>query len=227
MFKEQNDKLATDVSEADHRIANHLTLLMAMAQREMARLPAAGTVEATEVRALLRDLSLRIEAIANLHRLISAKAGERVAVVRLVGEVCAHLRAVAPPGQVLLSMDCATDAEISGEQASWVARIVSEILTNALKYAHPTGIALQLDVTCQRMNDAIKIEISDDGVGLPEHFDSASGGGVGFKMMRSAIQRLGGRLEFDSGPTGLTSRLVVPLDSADRRNVIDFATHAM
>jgi PAS domain-containing protein len=69
-------------------------------------------------------------------------------------------------------------------------------------------------VTCSQVREGwVTIEITDDGVGLPEGFDPATDGGTGFRVMRALSQRLQARLGFKSTSLGLRVSLRVPLDA--------------
>lgn len=89
--------------------------------------------------------------------------------------------------------------------------IVTEAITNAIKYAHPTGVPGKVVVSCQQdLKSAIAIQVTDDGVGLPENFDAASDGNTGFSLMRASSERLGATLAFKSTSLGLEVSLSVP-----------------
>jgi hypothetical protein len=61
--------------------------------------------------------------------------------------------------------------------------IICEILTNALKYAHPAGVPVRLVVTCESdAQGTLLVSVSDDGVGLPEGFNPMKDGGIGFQV---------------------------------------------
>ncbi len=73
--------------------------------------------------------------------------------------------------------------------------IVCEILTNAMKYAHPAGVPVRMVVSCNYMSDgALQVRVSDDGVGLPEGFDPAKDGGIGFQIIRALAAEIGAEL---------------------------------
>ena len=54
------------------------------------------------------------------------------------------------------------------------------------------------------------IEAGDDGIGLPENFDTARDGGLGFKVIRSLVGQIGARLQIDSNELGLLFRIRLP-----------------
>ncbi len=52
--------------------------------------------------------------------------------------------------------------------------------------------------------------MSDDGVGLPEGFDPAKDGGIGFQIIRTLTAEIDGLLDVSSDNLGATFRLKVP-----------------
>ncbi len=95
--------------------------------------------------------------------------------------------------------------------ASSLALIVSAAVNNAIKHAHPSGVPGEIGIYCRRdAADALVVEVTDDGVGLPEGFDPTSDGGFGFQVMRAQSEQLGATLTFESTSLGLRLQLRVP-----------------
>jgi two-component sensor histidine kinase len=105
------------------------------------------------------------------------------------------------------------------DQATPVALIVSELVTNALKYAHPAGVAGRILVSCRLTGAGLVVEVTDDGVGLSEDFDPHSDGGLGFRVVRGLARQLGADLVYESSDIGLIVRLVLGADE-DEHQVI-------
>src|SRR4051794_28539294 len=195
--------------EADHRIANNLAMLASLIRlhaREVARrerpLPPA------EVARLLQELCAKVETVARLHRALALAGTDRIPIATYVRELCDTVASLSPSTKTSVSTACEQD--VAGTRALPVGFIVAEMMANALKYAHPTGIPVLLNVTCTQADDAaVCIEVTDDGVGLPERFDPSSDGGLGFRLMRSLAQQIGAELNFTSSPLGTTCRLVL------------------
>src|SRR5947209_14519909 len=195
--------------EADHRIANNLTMLASLIRlhaREVARrerpLPPA------EVASLLQELCAKVETVARLHRALALAGTDRIPIAAYVRELCDTAASLSPSARTSVSTACEQD--LAGARALPVGFIVAEMMANAIKYAHPTGIAVLLTVTCREADDAsICIEVSDDGIGLPEGFEPSSDGGLGFKLMRALAQQIGAELNFTSNPLGTTCRLLL------------------
>ena len=82
-----------------------------------------------------------------------------------------------------------------------LALIVSEAVTNAIKYAHPAGTPVTLKIRCHRdETGALVIAVEDDGGGLPEGLDPAVDGGLGFQAMRMLARQIEAELSFESSP---------------------------
>jgi signal transduction histidine kinase len=82
--------------------------------------------------------------------------------------------------------------------AANVYRIVQEALSNAVKHAKASRVAVRVETEPGKL----LLEIEDDGIGLGE--PTPAGPGMGLKIMRYRAGMLGGRLEFTDGLTGGT-----------------------
>ena len=89
--------------------------------------------------------------------------------------------------------------------------IFCEILTNALKYAHPAGAPARMTLVCESHPDStLVVSVSDDGVGLPEGFNPMKDGGIGFQIIRALTSEIGAMLDVRSDDLGVTFNIVVP-----------------
>lgn len=77
-------------------------------------------------------------------------------------------------------------------------RISQEAMANVARHARASScrVYLSLDIT----GEALRLEIADDGVGVPEHRRA----GIGMSSMRERAEELGGMLSVDSKPEGGT-----------------------
>jgi signal transduction histidine kinase len=82
--------------------------------------------------------------------------------------------------------------------ADHVFHIAQEGLSNALKHAGAQSIKLTLDV----QPDTVRLEISDDGVGLPPN--AVESAGLGLKMMRYRAAMIDAQLSIGPGENGGT-----------------------
>jgi two-component sensor histidine kinase len=200
--------------EADHRIANNLALIVGLLRlRARAVSEQAGTMDRAEVRVLLEDVAARVETVARLHRMLSQSY--RSALVDLgayLRELCASLTGALSPGARAHILHSVEDTcVLPPDQVLTLGMLVSELFTNSVKYAHPTGVAVQIQISCRHDETGnLVIEIADDGVGLPEKFDPAKDGGLGLRIVHSLASQLGATVQFDSSELGTKVRLEMP-----------------
>lgn len=200
--------------EANHRISNHLTLIAGMVQMQMSALAKGPLVlPRDEVRGLLQETAGKIVSVGHLHRrLAEAPQADAVDVADFLLENCTHLVSSLSLGnRIHITQRLNCECLITADQAHHLALLVSEIIMNAAKHAHPTGLPVQLAIAC-RHDEAgrVVIEIADDGVGLPEGFDANRGGGVGFRLIRSLAQSLKAELQIESDSLGLSFIVTLP-----------------
>ena len=140
-----------------------------------------------------------------------ATVGKRVVnLVELLDETCAGLLSTVDYSGSLTRLP-SDDCAVTSDEAAVIGLIVGEAVTNAIKYAHPTGVPGKITVECRRITKVgSRIDVTDDGVGLPENFDPASDGSAGFRMMRVLSERLEAALAFESSSLGLGVSLRVP-----------------
>jgi two-component sensor histidine kinase len=206
---------ATDlVAEANHRIANSLTLLVSMVRMQALSLKKKQEVLSNaEVRMLLDGVAARINTISQLHRILSHSGADGVISLRphLLEITDALVAALTSTDQAVRVVHTGNDCMVLMRQVQPIVLILCEVFINAMKYAHPSGVPLIMMVDCSASADGrLVLTISDDGVGLPEGFDAAHDGGMGFKVMRSLAAEVGGELQILSTHLGLTFRLSLP-----------------
>lgn len=103
------------------------------------------------------------------------------------------------------------DTIIDPRDALHAGLITAELLTNASKYAHPTGLPVKVNIRCETKCDgSLAVEVTDDGIGFPENFDPLTDGGLGFQLMRALANGLGAELQFEHSSLGVCARIVKP-----------------
>ena len=80
-----------------------------------------------------------------------------------------------------------------------LALIINELISNALKYAFRDGRRGEIKVSLQQNDGLINLEVSDNGMGLPEHFSVASSSNFGLKLINILCDRLGATWSAHSG----------------------------
>ncbi len=202
------------IAESNHRIANNLTLIAGLLRLQASSLAKEKrSLTAEDMRLLIEEVGGRIETVARLHRLLAnVGRGSPLVLSKYLHDIAeAAIGSMAVAGGVTFVHSTSDPCEIEPHQALPVGFIVGELVTNSVKYAHPTGVKGRIELGCHpRPHGTVLIQIVDDGVGLPEGFDPRRDGGLGMRMVRSLADQLGASLNFESSEIGLTVRLLIP-----------------
>lgn len=201
------------VTEAHHRIANNLALVAGSVKARASEIVAHDRlIRPSEVASLLEEISGRITTVGVLHRLLS-RVGETgsIDLARYLDEVVtATIAALGAGDRIDLTWTSRGACNAPSDHALPIALIVAEVLTNTVKYAHPTGGVTKVWLGCTRRGDgSLMIDMSDDGIGLPDGFDPKSDGGLGLQTIRGLAVQLGAQMLFRSGPLGVGVTLVI------------------
>ena len=203
------------VAEANHRLANSLTLLVSMVRMQaMSVKKKGGAYSSAEVRLMLDGIAARINTISQLHRILARSRTDGVTSLKphLHEVTDALVAALSSPEQQVSVVHAGGDCLVQMGQVKPIVLILCEIFINAMKYAHPAGAPLIMTVDCEPACDGrLVLTISDDGVGLPEGFQPDQNEGMGFRVMRSLAAEIGGGLQIQSTRLGLSFRLSLPV----------------
>ncbi|MFW6233865.1 MAG: sensor histidine kinase [Spirochaetota bacterium] len=101
------------------------------------------------------------------------------------------------------------DMEIAADQIFPLGLITAELITNSLKYAFPDHI-MNPGITVSVRNEGAfcLLTVSDNGKGLPEHFDHARSPTLGLNLVRMMSEQIGGTLRIEPN-TGHGTRSIV------------------
>lgn len=189
----------TLVLEMNHRIKNslHLVASMLVVQSRSLADPAA--------RRQLAEAQARVLTVAQLHQRLyqadqigSVNFGHYLR--ELGDQLTASLGADVPGRELTID---AADAELPVDQVVPLGLIANELITNAYKYAYPGGAPGRVEVTFSCHGGSLRLEVADEGVGLPADFEpDDERGGIGLRLIASLAQQLDAQLQVDRTPPG-------------------------
>jgi len=190
--------------EMSHRVKNSLTSVVGLLRVQ------ARTAPSRDVKNALEDASLRVATIAQVHDHLwrSPQIGF-VELVDFMNELCKKLKGTMG-GHTL---HCHADPMLlSADHAIPVGLLINELVTNAVKYAYPNGDGV-IEVSAGEVDGHLHVEVSDQGVGLPNGFDiNEPQSSLGFKVVLGMVRQLQGHLTVTSnGPKGAHFLLNLPV----------------
>ena len=190
------------IREIHHRVKNNLQTISSLLRIQGRRL------DSDEAQMALNESVRRIGAIAIVHETLAVSQEGEVT----FGEVMRPLVELVKEG--LSSPVKPISIEVSGdtgllpsEVTTTLAVVVTELLQNALDHGFKAALGEfedgRVDVVLSKNEEAVMIEVSDNGVGLPEGFDIENNVGLGLTIVKTFIQQeLEGSLNVVSNGTG-------------------------
>ena len=196
----QNQALLS--KESDHRLLNDLQVIVSLLS-----LQSRASANA-EVASQLAAAADRIATIGRMHRRLHYCDGvQSVAFKQFLDDLCRDF-------STMLSSDQRPERAIVVEgieiklpsvTAIPLGFIVNELITNAAKYGKGQ-ITVRLELNSGK---GYALSVSNDGPSLPEGFNPAAGKGMGMRIIRSFVERIGGALLIDRGDNNQGTRFTV------------------
>jgi PAS domain S-box-containing protein len=188
------------LSETHHRIKNHLQIISSMLNLQM------NTLTDQPARDVLRSSQNRVRSIAALHQhlyqLVLDEGPDFAEFARGLAERLRECYDVSEE-QVSLTLDISSGA-LDHEWMMPLALILNETLSNAFEYAFPEGRKGAIRVRLTLENGIGEFIVGDNGIGLPENFDSATASGLGLKILGVFAEQMRGELRLSGVPNGGT-----------------------
>ncbi len=187
---EAAEKQALLMREIHHRVKNNLQIVASLLNLQASRIRAPG---ARAEFAAARD---RVRALATLHRHLYSQ-GELTSITMssFLPELCGQLfdaMGERRGGRIQLTIE-AIDLEMSGDQAVPLSLVVTEAVSNAIKYAFPSGRSGHIGVYLTSDGVRARLIIQDDGVGIPAgrvETETGTRDGLGLQLIRGFSKQL-------------------------------------
>lgn len=175
------------LAEVNHRVANSLALVAALIRMQ------ASSNKDSAVKAALSETQARITAIAGMHRsLYTSDDIRQVDMSRYLSGLVSELAESLDKGQRKSRIFSVMDpVSLASDKAVSVGMIVTELLTNAIKYAYPDGNEgeIRVEFRIHSPQEAI-LSVEDDGIGFNAEA-TPNGTGLGSRIVSSMARTLG------------------------------------
>lgn len=193
------------VAEVNHRVANSLAMISSLATLQ------SNVVADPAAKAALAEMRARILAIAGIHRRLYTSSDVRfVDLDAYLKNLGSDLLAAVGEGRQTHSLIVNADSNvaISTDRAISLAMIVTELVTNAVKYAYPEGEVGPIRICLDNLGDGrASIRVEDDGVGWSGS-GPPRGTGLGSRIVQAMTKSLHATLSYDQNEKGTTARIV-------------------
>ncbi|HWI00049.1 MAG TPA: histidine kinase N-terminal domain-containing protein, partial [Propionibacteriaceae bacterium] len=192
------------IREIHHRVKNNLQTVAALLRMQARR------ISSVEARIALTDAMSRVAAIAIVHETLSQTFDETVefdrvadGLLRMVGDVAAFEGGVSAVRQGSFGV-------VSADVATSLAIVLTELCQNAVEHglADTPG---QVRVVPSLADGKLRVEISDDGRGLPPDFDWRQSRSLGLSIVDTLVGEMEGSFELGPQPEGPGTRVTVEI----------------
>ena len=203
--------LLAQLAEIQHRVKNHLAMIVSLI-----RLQAGAEGASADYDMLAR----RIEALQLLYQELSAggvaSAGcAEVPLGAYVSRIAAAIGHLDGRQGVRINVS-AEEVSVSADLAGRVGLLLSEALTNAFRHAFKGRDIGMVETRLQRLsNDVVRLQVADDGVGMPEGQEWPDTEGLGGRIVLALLRGLRARYSVDSSGTGTIVTMDIPLSESD------------
>lgn len=177
------------VRDTHHRVKNNLQAIMSLVRLH----PVPDGIKA--------DLQGRVGAMTEVHEhLYRLDRFSEIEASTLIPAIVDRLAAALSPG---VSIEYDIDPlPLDRDQATPLALIVNEVVTNALKYAFPEGKAGTIRIGLKaEPGETVRLTIADDGVGF-DH--AAARPGLGTRLVKAMLRQLEAEPPHYAGEGGTT-----------------------
>ncbi len=185
--------------EVNHRAKNSLaigaSLLTLQGRRQLE----------PSIKAAFEDSAGRLAAMAQVHDMLSkSEHSQRVDIPTYIAELCEALKSMTRgDDRIALKAKTEEDILVDADTAFPIGIILTELITNAVKYAFPGGRSGMILVQASRSGPGrVEITVRDNGVGMSDFRE----GSLGYGLVRTLVKQIGGELHVQ-GEAGVTVRI--------------------
>ncbi|NRA29875.1 MAG: PAS domain-containing protein [Parvularculaceae bacterium] len=202
-------RIEEQLREIQHRVKNHLQMVVSMIRLQSQRADeGAATVD-------YANLAYRVETLQLLYQEMVKSSDETSvpmgAYISRIATTIGHLE-----GRENIRLNINTESfYVSVETAARVGLLASEIITNAYQHAFEGREAGLVQVSLRQLSGGVmRLEVMDDGIGIPDHIQWPRGNSMGAAIVTSLIDGIDGKINLARGVAGTTISVDVPLTEA-------------
>lgn len=186
------------IQEIHHRVKNNLQAIASLLRIQARR------AKTAEVKAALKESVNRILSISVVHEYLSQQGSEDIDVQEVMG----HIFDLAARNMTDREFTIRTEFRgprliLSSKCASSVALVLNELVLNAMEHAFTGRKSGLIGLVVQENEDHWHLDFYDDGVGLPEDFETRPRHSLGLTIVQTLVEGdLGGTFSIENDERG-------------------------
>ncbi len=145
---------------------------------------------------------------------------EKVNVVAVLNSIMKKLDGIYIDSNVVVENDVTPSTEILGSRVR-VTQVLENLISNGIKYSDPDKKRRYVKVTSRETEEAIILNVEDNGLGIPSEFHGrvfgmferfhqrvVVGSGLGLNIVKKHIDKIGAKIEFNSSKEGTEFQII-------------------
>ena len=193
VLKQANKQNELLLREIHHRVKNNLQIINSLLSLQSRK------TSNPDVISMMLESSSRIHSIALIHnKLYEQQRIDRLDVQDYIEQLGAHLLSIYNVRKKEVRFEVkAHDVLLDIDTAIPVGLILTELITNSLKYAFAGREQGQIYVDVKREGEQeYELVFKDDGIGIPEAKRQDTTGTLGFRLIHSLTNQLAGMIQY-------------------------------
>ena len=205
------------IREIHHRVKNNLQTISSLLRVQGRRL------ESVEAKLAIDESVRRIRAIALVHETLASESSDDVSLAEVANVLARTVQDSFTSPERPIRFEVHGDAGlIPSDVVTRLAVVLNELLQNAVDHAFPNDLPLVegrvglVEIMLSRDTEHVRMMVRDNGVGVPDDFDSSSQGGLGVSIIRAlATSELGGEIVMRRRSDSAGSEVLVEVPLSD------------
>lgn len=191
-MREARERAEMLLGEVNHRVANSLAMVAALVGLQV------NAVANDDAKQALAETQARIQAIAGVHRHLYTTDDVRSVQIAdylhsLAAELETTMRATGNDSRIVVTAEAIA---IPTEKAASIGVIVTELVTNAIKYAYADLRQGDVRILISRgQGGTIDLSVEDDGIGWDGN-GKPQGTGLGSRIVKAMAHGLGATVDY-------------------------------
>jgi len=192
IIKESLQEKEVLLKEIHHRVKNNMAVISGLLELQ------AMSTKDSGLRNLLKESQLRIFSMAMIHeKLYQTETFADIEFGEYVRELVSSIIETVDTGEKEISVEYKMDSvRLNINQAIPAALILNEAVVNTFKHAFKGRSRGKITITMGQQENAIILDIKDDGIGLPDDFVLEESQSLGTTLIQTLTSQLGGELSF-------------------------------
>jgi PAS domain S-box-containing protein len=181
------------LQEIHHRVKNNMQIISSLLSIQTRYIDDEESIN------VLKESQNRVKSLAMIHeKLYKSKNFNKIYLIDYIENLVWDLfySYAIEKGRIKPILDI-DDIKLNIETSVPCGLIITELVSNSLKYAFPDQREGVLKVSLKIKEDFYELSISDNGIGIPENIDFFNTDSLGLQLVNSLTDQIDGEIEFD------------------------------